>query len=163
MDVPSLTLEDTPISLVPWAFQRKPQLQIAVKFLTHMWHFDPDACVMFWLMSTWHDAMTEKERSLQCKISTDTVYNMLKTQRAFVVDHTKRCRLFSEWVSPLTLLETSLWVNIYEWTQVAQAPAVRWSSYEIRVMAKLWEFVWENLWLLLGIQKYSWKEPILVS
>ena len=26
MGVPSLTLEDTPIPLVPWAFQRKPQL-----------------------------------------------------------------------------------------------------------------------------------------
>ena len=40
--------------------------------------------------------------------------------------------------------------------QAAQAPAVRWSSYEIRVMAKLEEFVWEylrSLLDLLGIKK----------
>ena len=68
--------------------------------------------------------------------------------------------------------------------QVAQAPAMRWSSCEIRVMAKLQEFVWEYLRRPLGIKntvKFSikilhltstvhrllsdrllcWKEPIL--
>ena len=38
-------------------------------------------------------------------------------------------------------------------TQAAQAPAVRWSSCEIRVVAKLKEFVWEYLRPLLGIKK----------
>ena len=38
---------------------------------------------------------------------------------------------------------------------MAQVPAVRWSSCEIRVMAKLKEFVWEHLWSLLGIKNYS--------
>ena len=70
--------------------------------------------------------------------------------------------------------------------QANQVPAVRWSSCEIRVMAKLWEFVWECLQTLLWIKKYSqfsikiphftstvhrllsdhllcWKEPILAS
>ena len=37
--------------------------------------------------------------------------------------------------------------------QANQVPAVRWSSCEIRVMAKLWEFVWECLQTLLWIKK----------
>ena len=35
-------------------------------------------------------------------------------------------------------------------TQAAQAPAVRWSSCVINVMAKIYEFVWEYLQPLLG-------------
>ena len=38
--------------------------------------------------------------------------------------------------------------------QAAQAPAVRWSSYAITVMAELQEFVWEYLRALWGIKKY---------
>ena len=40
-------------------------------------------------------------------------------------------------------------------SQVAQDPAVGWSSCELRVMAKLKEFVWEYLRPLLGIKKYN--------
>lgn len=37
-----------------------------------------------WLMSTWHSAMVEEEKFLQCKISTNTMYNTLKTHTKYV-------------------------------------------------------------------------------
>ena len=115
MGVPSLILEDTPVPLVPWAFQRKPQLQIAVKFLLHM--CDILTLTHVWCFDWWaHDAMTEKEKSLQCKISTDTVYITLKMHTAFAVDpHWKMSSVFrkGQSVNPIRDLSMSkhLWVN----------------------------------------------------
>ena len=44
-------------------------------------------------------------------------------------------------------------------SQAAQAPAVRWTSCAMRVMANIWEFEWEyRFWMgrqLLGITKYD--------
>ena len=50
---------------------------------THAWHFNSDICTMFWLMSTWHGAMAEEEKFLWHKISTDTVYNTLRTHTKY--------------------------------------------------------------------------------
>ena len=65
-------------------------------------------------MSTWHGVVAEEEKSLRCKISTNTMYNTLKIHTNYA--HTKRRRAFSERVGPRTLWEISLWANIYEWS-----------------------------------------------
>ena len=87
------------------------------------------------------------------------------------------------------LTVTNLTFKINEnvtYTACGLAPAVRWSSCEVRIMAKLEEFVWEYLQPLLRIKNtvkflikiphltftvhrllsdrlHCWKEPILAS
>lgn len=59
-------------------------------------------------MSTGHDAMAEEEKFLQCKISTDTVYNTLKPLTKYTHSIHRRPTLkdvecFLERVGPLIL------------------------------------------------------------
>ena len=61
---------------------------------------------------------------------------------------------FNLHTNKLTLSKISISITSQLESQADQAPAVRWSSYSITVMAELWEFVWEYLRTLEGIKKY---------
>ena len=51
--------------------------------VTHAQPFDSDACVTFWLMSTWYSVMADDEKLSRSKMGTDTVYNTLKTHTKY--------------------------------------------------------------------------------
>ena len=44
---------------------------------------DSDTCAKFWAMSTWHGVVADHEKLSRIKISTDIVYNTLKTQTKY--------------------------------------------------------------------------------
>ena len=48
--------------------------------------------------------------------------------------------------------QLSICQNLPVYPQAAQAPAVRWSSCVIKIMGKIWEFLWEYLQPLFGIK-----------
>ena len=60
---------------------------------THTRRFDFDTSTTFWLMSTLHGTREKEEMFMPCKISTDTVYNTLKTR----TKHARSIRICEHW------------------------------------------------------------------
>ena len=66
--------------------------QITVKSSSRMRNLLTEPCATFWVMGTRHGVMVDDEKLLRWKISTDTVYNMLKT-------HTKYAHIINGWLT----------------------------------------------------------------
>ena len=66
--------------------EERPELKFRLRFFS----FVPSQIAIksssratFWGMSTWHGVMADNEKLSRCKISTDTVYNTLKTHTKY--------------------------------------------------------------------------------
>ena len=92
---------EPPYQLYPWVnplsfysgFSKEiPELKFRLRsvanrgqvLITNLQPFESDACATLWLLSTWHGAMADEEKLSQCNISTNTVYNTLKTHTKYV-------------------------------------------------------------------------------
>ena len=80
-----LSKENARVEIPAWFFFFV-RSQIAVKSsscITHAQRFDSDAWATFWGVRTRHSVMADDEKLSRCKISTDIVYNTLKTHTKY--------------------------------------------------------------------------------
>ena len=68
---------------IPASFLFRSVANRSQVLITHALPFDSHACATFWLMSTRHGLMADEEKLSRSKISTETVYNTLKTHTKY--------------------------------------------------------------------------------